>query len=88
MDPLTAMQRDMTRRQLLQGGMAGLGSAALAQLLPGSVLAKGGAMGGTHHPAKAKNVIYLFQNVTLVLSAFSKAFGKFLVFAFHTLEED
>ena len=62
MDPITAMQRDMTRRQLLQGGMAGLGSAALAQLLPGSVLAKGGAMGGTHHPAKAKNVIYLFQN--------------------------
>ena len=61
MDPLTEFNRNMTRRQLLQQGMAGLGSAALAHLLPGTAFGRG-VLDVVHKPAKAKNVIYLFQN--------------------------
>jgi hypothetical protein len=48
----------MTRRQLLQALPAGLGSAALGELLG----ADGGVAGAPHHAPKAKRVIYLFQS--------------------------
>ena len=61
MDPLTEFNRNMTRRQLLQQGMAGLGTAALSHLLPG-VARAGGTLGTGHSAPKAKNVIYMFMN--------------------------
>jgi hypothetical protein len=48
----------MTRRQLLRALPAGLGSAALGELLG----AEGGVAGAPHHAPKAKRVIYLFQS--------------------------
>src|SRR5262245_27036504 len=48
----------MTRRQLLQRLPAGLGVAALSQLLRGET----GLAGLPHHAPKAKRVIYLFQS--------------------------
>ena len=54
----------VSRRQLLQRVGLGLGSMALAHLLqPNQATAgTGGILSGTHHPAKAKRVIYLFQS--------------------------
>ena len=46
----------ITRRQFFSRGAVGIGSAALASLLDG------GAFAGTHFPAKAKRVIYLFMH--------------------------
>ena len=61
MNPLLEFQNNMTRRQLLKNCATGLGAAALANLMPGTANAAGGTT-GKHLPAKAKNVIYLFQN--------------------------
>ena len=55
MNPLDEYRLNMTRRELLLGGMTGIGSAALAQ-------AAGGFPGRPTYAPKAKNVIYLFQN--------------------------
>lgn len=53
----------MQRRQFLQQFGGGLGGIALAQLIHGSQPASaGGMLSGTHHPAKAKRVIYMFQS--------------------------
>ena len=46
----------IARRHFLQGCASGIGSVALASLLNPQLLAK------THHPAKAKHVIYLFMS--------------------------
>lgn len=62
MNPLQEYQNNMTRRQLLKNCATGLGAAALANLLPGTASAAAGGVTGKHLPAKAKNVIYLFQN--------------------------
>lgn len=61
-----------TRRQFLTRTSLGLGAAALASLLPGGrILADHspspadplqGILGGTHFPARAKRIIYLFQS--------------------------
>ena len=58
----------LTRRQLLGRSTLGLGTAALAGLLPAEKLLAEGDLsshdnnGGLHHPAKAKRVIYLFMS--------------------------
>ncbi|WP_289038271.1 DUF1501 domain-containing protein [uncultured Zobellia sp.] len=66
-----------TRRGFLKKASLGFGSIALSSLLgptesfandllvskrPSLVNAHGGALGGTHFPAKAKRIIYLFQS--------------------------
>lgn len=51
----------MGRRQFLNGFGMGLGGIALADLMSGNAAAAG-VLGGTHLPAKAKRVIYLFQS--------------------------
>lgn len=56
-----------TRRQLFGRSALGLGTAALAGLLPGQTqageaAATGGMHSGMHHPARAKRVIYLFMS--------------------------
>ncbi|MFN8856889.1 MAG: DUF1501 domain-containing protein, partial [Planctomycetaceae bacterium] len=53
----------MGRRQLLSAS-SGVGMAALASLLGESTAARAepGVLSGTHFPAKAKRVIYLFQS--------------------------
>lgn len=56
-DPLT----QMTRRSLLGRTSTGLGAAALASLLSRDLSASSPSA-GTHHPAKAKRVIWLFQS--------------------------
>jgi hypothetical protein len=57
-DPLA-----LTRRHFLSGTGLGLGSLALASLLPGETRAADrGLPGVPHFPAKAKRVIYLFQS--------------------------
>lgn len=52
----------MTRRQLLGNTGLGLGAAALGSLLNGSVRADSDSLTLPHFAAKAKRVIYLFQN--------------------------
>ena len=50
----------LNRRLFLQSSAAGIGTAALASLFqPDAALAN---VGVTHHPAKAKRIIYLFQS--------------------------
>src|SRR5437868_14798232 len=60
-DPLS-----VTRRHFLSGASLGLGSLALTALLPRGLSpaaqASAGVLGGTHLPAKAKRIIYLFQS--------------------------
>ncbi|MFT4688895.1 MAG: DUF1501 domain-containing protein [Verrucomicrobiia bacterium] len=52
-----------TRRQFFGRSALGLGTAALAHLLPNELRASSGTLdGGIHHPAKAKRVIYLFMS--------------------------
>lgn len=71
-DPANETRLMLARRQLLGRATLGLGTAALASLLPnesrgdssrngpsnGPILSRG----GLHHPAKAKHVIYLFMS--------------------------
>jgi hypothetical protein len=61
-NPLQQYQLNLTRRQLLKNCATGLGAATLANLLPNTANAAQGSLGAPHLPAKAKNVIYLFQN--------------------------
>jgi hypothetical protein len=64
MTPIDPMA--LTRRHFLSSASLGLGSAALAALVPGSVQAAeprvGGLPGVPHFAPKAKRVIYLFQS--------------------------
>jgi hypothetical protein len=68
-DPLFQNRLHVTRREFFGRGACGLGTAALASLL-GADSARGaqaprptgGLPGLPHFPAKAKHVIYLFQN--------------------------
>src|SRR5688500_15762487 len=61
-EPLLNLQA-LTRRRLLSGGAAALGTAALATLMgQDDASAAGGILKKTHFPAKAKRVIYLFQS--------------------------
>lgn len=62
---------ELTRRAFLSRAGTGLGVAALSSLLPGCFGGSGvnteasvgsGVLGGLHHLAKAKRVIYLFQS--------------------------
>ncbi len=69
MDPSQEFQLNLTRRQLFGSASLGLGTAALAGLLPGDLHAEEAQVGesnsgrnGLHHPAKAKHVIYLFMS--------------------------
>jgi hypothetical protein len=52
----------LTRRSLFGRGAGGLGAAALGSLLARAGLAANGLPDLPHHAAKAKRVIYLFQN--------------------------
>ena len=61
-NPLREYELNMTRRQLFGRTALGLGTASLAGLL-GPQMAQGAeSKQGTHHPAKAKHVIYLFMS--------------------------
>ena len=77
MNPLEDNRRHITRRALFGRTAAGIGTAALAQLLGKDLLAAaplrsrpprrrrsaiGGLAGVPHFAPKAKRVIYLFQN--------------------------
>jgi hypothetical protein len=64
MNPFHEHQLSMTRRQLFGRSALGLGTAAMAQLLPPELLAAGkeNLNGGIHHKATAKRVIYLFMS--------------------------
>ncbi|MDP7497776.1 MAG: DUF1501 domain-containing protein, partial [Roseibacillus sp.] len=58
-------QLSLTRRQLFGRSALGLGTAAMAQMLPHELLAAGEKAdlnGGIHHRATAKRVIYLFMS--------------------------
>ena len=59
MNPMHERGLQLTRRELFRNSIAGVGSAALASLLPKSVSADTML---PHAAPKAKNVIYLFQN--------------------------
>jgi hypothetical protein len=62
-NPLREHELLLTRRQLFGRTALGLGTAAMANLLGPDLLADGGASpAGLHHPAKAKQVIYLFMS--------------------------
>ena len=63
MHPLRELDLLQTRRHFFGRPALGLGTAALAHLLPDRASAARGSMnGGVHHPAKAKRVIYLFMS--------------------------
>src|SRR5438874_13771125 len=67
MDPIREHLELMTRRHLLRQGALGLGSAALASLLPSFAPAAeakraGGLPELPHFAPKAKRAIYLFMN--------------------------
>jgi hypothetical protein len=65
MNPLTAHHAAITRRHFFGRSATGIGTAALAALLAKDAAAKdrvGGLAGLPHYAAKAKRVIYLFQN--------------------------
>jgi hypothetical protein len=61
-----AAKMAVSRRTFLRQSASGIGLAALGGLLGASpaspASAAPGALGGTHHPAKAKRIIYLFQS--------------------------
>jgi len=73
-DPLRENRLHVTRREFFGRSACGIGTAALASLLKGTgnvsgavtegadATRLGGLAGLPHFPAKAKNVIYLFQN--------------------------
>ncbi len=62
-DPFREHELMITRRQLFGRAALGLGTAAMANLLASDLAADtGGAATGLHHPAKAKQVIYLFMS--------------------------
>jgi hypothetical protein len=61
MHPLREYERHVTRREFFGRAACGLGTAAMATLLPRKVDAAG-RPGLPHFPARAKHVIYLFQN--------------------------
>lgn len=62
-NPIREHELLATRRQLFGGSALGVGTAALAGLLNNDLLAEeSGVLGATHHPAKAKRVIYLFMS--------------------------
>lgn len=62
--PLRERELLTTRRQLFGKTALGLGTAALAQLMPSTARARDseGKHDGLHHEAKAKRVIYLFMS--------------------------
>jgi hypothetical protein len=62
MTPFDEYQLNMSRRELLFGGLTGMGAAALSGMLPADAAAANGFPGVPTHAAKAKNVIFLFQN--------------------------
>ena len=65
MDPRSAHDQLVTRRQFFGRGSVGIGTAALASLLGSTAPAgqqTGGLPGIPHFAPKAKRVIYLFQN--------------------------
>src|SRR5580704_17580136 len=61
MNPYADFAQNLTRRHFLTAGTHLLGGAAMASLLGGSASGREAATGaiGTHHPANAKQVIYL-----------------------------
>ena len=62
-DPITHYKQQLTRRRFFGNTGTGLGIAALSSLLGISDLAPAATDSGTaHFPAKAKRVIYMFQN--------------------------
>ncbi|MCA9152417.1 MAG: DUF1501 domain-containing protein, partial [Planctomycetales bacterium] len=70
MDPRTERCLQLTRRQLLHGGVNAAGAAALSTLLgranahgaASESTRRGGLPGVPHHPPTAKRFIYLFMN--------------------------
>ena len=60
-NPAITIQDEINRRLFLRRGGASLGAAALASLA-GDSFADSSNNGGTHHPPKAKRIIYLFQS--------------------------
>ncbi len=66
MNPLEDHYLNLTRRQFFAKGAAGIGGLALGSLMKQPALAgsplERGILGAPHFPAKAKRVIYLFQN--------------------------
>ena len=66
MDPLEDHYLNVTRKQFFAKTAAGIGGLALGSLMNQSLLANSplerGLLGAPHFPAKAKRVIYLFQN--------------------------
>jgi hypothetical protein len=67
MDPIHDYVRTMTRRHFFRAGALGLGTAALASLLPGRAGAEalsptGGLPGLPHFAPRARRAIYLFMN--------------------------
>ena len=62
-NPIRENDLMLTRRQLFGRSALGIGTAALAGLMPKECLAEeGSSTQGLHHPAKAKRVIYLFMS--------------------------
>ena len=65
LNPIRERELMMTRRQLFGRTALGLGTAAMANMMTPSLLGQNGlgdGAEGTHHKAKAKRVIYLFQS--------------------------
>lgn len=68
MNPARFASAALTRRALFSQGAMGVGAAALASLLPRSLLAEqpgagvSGALSQPHHPPRAKRAIYLLMN--------------------------
>lgn len=62
MDPSKECCSLMTRRHFFGLNSAGIGVAALANLLAGDLRAAGGLPGLPHFPPKAKRIIYLFMS--------------------------
>ena len=62
MNPLREHDLHLTRRQLFGRAALGLGTAAMANLLPSGILTAADGPKGLHHTAKAKRVIYLFMS--------------------------
>ena len=64
MNPVNQYYQTMTRRHFFRQGAMGLGGAALASMLPKSLVQGEGVLGGsqgTHFAPKAKRAIYLFM---------------------------
>jgi hypothetical protein len=67
MNPINEHALSLTRRHFFKQGALGLGTAALASLMPDRLLAdeprpSGGLPGLPHFPPKARRAIYLFMN--------------------------